>query len=139
MTSTQYESYIKPKPKEPLPFVSWLIHKVKGLTDHYPEDANMVPCFYCNASGFIKDPEDRDPVEGLKLARRIPCPRCNGKKAIPLGEYFGIYKQEVEKYEHKKKVYEQTMDRMRELAAKLNKEDIDFLNNNPSILAGVSK
>lgn len=53
---------------------------------------SLYPCPMCYGSGKVKKFEDRDPVEGYKLAPTYPCDVCAGSGKRPAREIEQVYK-----------------------------------------------
>jgi hypothetical protein len=56
------------------------------------------PCFNCDGRGKVRDPKDRDPYEGYKLAPWYTCNTCNGSGESSRSVYKAMYKKTIDNW-----------------------------------------
>lgn len=61
----------------------------------------MYPCMYCNGFGKVRRMEDRDPIEGFKLAPWYKCTPCDGTGNSSRMEHEIRYKNLILKWKEK--------------------------------------
>ena len=90
------------------------------------------PCFCCRGWGEIYDPNDRDPIEGYKLACKIPCPveTCRGG-CITEKEYRKRYREIIrewgDKFDNAKRKLTLQKSLINKICKVLTKEEMDLL------------
>jgi len=85
-------------------------------------------CPYCSGLKKIVAPgEERDPIEGHKLSRRIPCPRCQGTGEIPLEDFKKLYRKERETYLKSYRSWKHRQEIYASILKKLNNEELKLL------------
>lgn len=87
------------------------------------------PCFSCDGTGRIYDPNDPpDPIEGNKLRRRIGCPHCNRTGETTEDVYRKAWRIERNKHRESKAKYQEMCNMLSSIEKRLTKEQIEFLN-----------
>lgn len=85
-------------------------------------------CPNCWGAGRVVAPwEQPCPVEGYKLADRIACPTCNGKKIVAKALHKPAYKSAVERYQLEKIRYNSRLELAEKLISRFSQEEIDKL------------
>lgn len=97
-------------------------------------DRTDYPCFRCGGKGKIRKAEDRDPVEGYKLAPWHECGKCEGKGKAHSAEYEPIVESELATTEEATKVYEKFLEKFNSVMEKIEPEDVEFLLENVKIV-----
>lgn len=90
-------------------------------------DASYFPCFACGGKGKIRKPEDRDPVEGYKMAPWHICEKCGGSGEMSQSDYEPILEHYLNDFEARSKRYADDAKRLRDIKNKLDEADIIFL------------
>lgn len=81
----------------------------------------LYPCLTCLGSCRIVDPtEDRDPIEGHKLSRRIPCPNCVRGESTQ-EQYKRLYDQEILLWERRRSLFDAAFKVYQSAIKKVNK------------------
>jgi hypothetical protein len=56
-------------------------------------------CFHCGGSGIVIAPNERpDPVEGYKMADRVPCLVCRGTGQVDKKAWQSVYREEMARW-----------------------------------------
>ena len=88
----------------------------------------VLRCPYCLGWKKVVAPgEQLDPVEGYKLANRIPCPTCKGTGRVPLKVAKEEYQLWLSSYKEEKKKWLAQQIMINHIKSKLNKRQIEFL------------
>jgi len=107
-------------PKKPFKsFESYLHYYTKHSSKHHrTKKVAKYPCPECLGIGQVCRWEDRDVIEGFKLAPRYTCDSCGGSGETTVAYYKTAYKAEMAKY---KQAYAKALNRRKaELGAAEN-------------------
>lgn len=89
----------------------------------YVDARNWWPCIICASGGRVRDPADRDPVEGYKLAPWYKCEACQGKGQTCKETFKAFYDEEVRKYKVALADYREGYKHWRKALSKLNRQE----------------
>ena len=116
------------------------IPKITSLKEYFQRYSIMInetgefPCHHCYGRGKIVAPwEQRDPVEGYKMAERIICTTCNGLPfQLKFKKYYiDAYKKLVAKEKQARIFWYYRKDIIENLLSSAISEDVkkDFINH----------
>lgn len=110
------------KPKRP-----WknLEHARKEFGIWQPSNTTHFPCLTCGGRGGYRDVKDLDPIEGYKMASFYKCRTCDGFCVGYKAAFVEYYR--ITKYKRELAIYQQKINRFRELKKQLSKEDLEIL------------
>lgn len=88
---------------------------------------NKWPCPTCYGTGKVRDPAERCPIEGYKMADWYTCTSCGGSGETNKEHIQQIYKVHQNKYQEKKAEYERDLALYQSICKKLNSDEIDYI------------
>ena len=91
------------------------------------KDRTWWPCWNCNGTGKVRDPNECDSVEGYKMASWYPCKLCNGTGQIPRKEFKALCQVQIDKYKKELNAYNYLIKVEKQALKKLNNEEIKVL------------
>lgn len=94
---------------------------------HKDYKRNEYPCIYCRGLGSYHKVEDRDCIEGYKLAPSYKCNACKGTGLGSKGSFMDEYNKQVEIYNREVKEYKSQLDKLKALKAKMDKDDFKII------------
>ena len=90
--------------------------------------ANWFPCLECFGKGRIVHPdEERDPVEGHKMSRRIECSKCNGSGESRQKEFMAYYNKRIKEWKEKLEQWKKDTKTLEKTKKKLTVNELDIL------------
>lgn len=87
------------------------------------DSPNFWPCIECSGGGRVRDPADRDPVEGYKLAPWHKCSLCKGTGKGTKEAIKAIYDKAVADYRAARDKFDRLTKARRQALKKLTKEE----------------
>lgn len=95
----------------------WIFDKDKEL------DCTFYPCQHCGGKGRYRKEEDRDVIEGYKLAPWYKCQACNNTGRGPKEPLVAEYKAAIAKWRKELAEWKVANKKRKSALAKLTKED----------------
>ncbi len=84
-------------------------NKPKKQYANFAEYCVKVQCLECRGCGYVCKEEDRDVIEGYKLAPRYKCPSCQGRGVMGRPELKKHYNEYTDKYDQELFQWQETL------------------------------
>lgn len=90
-------------------------------------DPDHFVCFHCGGQGKVRDPKDRDVVEGYKGAPWYKCTHCNGSGRGHKDDYEKMVEKSDRVYAEECNKYSKLNERFQSIKTKLTEEELEFV------------
>lgn len=94
---------------------------------YHRDDPEFIPCLACSGRGHVRDPKDRDLIEGYKLAPWYDCKSCNGTGRGTKKELMDYYRERLADWKERMKRYKYKVARLHELQQMIDEDDFKII------------